>query len=94
MLALISRLPAAGSSLPSDTVDAEAEQPDAPGSGIDGDEDAAAGRAEAEAAMQAVLAGGVAQVVYRSAIASVPQDLPFRARFLAALEQFQFSGEP
>ena len=75
-------------------VDAEAEQPDAPGSGSDGDENAAAGRAEAEAAMQAVLAGGVARVVYRSAIASVPQDLPFRARFLAALEQFQFPGEP
>ena len=34
--------------------------------------------------MQAVLAGGVARVVYRSAVASVPQDLLFRARFLAA----------
>jgi len=59
------------------------------GSGGDG-----ADAAASEAAMQAVLSGGVARIVFRGAVAAVPGDLQFQARFLAALEPFRFPGLP
>lgn len=46
----------------------------------------------ADAAMHAVLSGGVASIVFQSAITAVPRKLHFRALFLAALQPFRFSG--
>ena len=48
---------------------------------------------ETEAAVQAVLAGGIARVVYRNAIAAVPDDLAFRRKFLTSLAPFRFLGK-
>lgn len=46
----------------------------------------------AAVAMQAILSGAIAGVVFRSAIEAVPQDLRFRTQFLAALQPFRFQG--
>jgi hypothetical protein len=48
----------------------------------------------AAVAMQAILSGAIAGVVFRSAIAAVPQDLRFRTQFLAALQPCRFQGTP
>lgn len=47
---------------------------------------------ESAAAVQAVLNGAVAQVVFRNAVAAVPDSLPFRAKFLAILAPHRFLG--
>lgn len=44
------------------------------------------------AAVQAVLSGAVAKVVYKSAIAAVPDSLSFRQGFLELLGQFRLEG--
>ena len=44
--------------------------------------------------MQAVLSGAVAKVVYKSAIAAIPDSLSFRQGFLELLEQFKLDGVP
>ena len=55
--------------------------------------DAVAGDGDVSAAaVRAVLDGAVAAVVYKSAIAAVPDSLPFRARFLRLLEPLEFPG--
>lgn len=57
------------------------------------DQDAAAEpAAAADAALQAVLGGGVARVVFRNAIAARPNDIDLRRRFLEALALFQLPG--
>ena len=61
-------------------------------------EDGQAGGAQAEepsgAALQAVLGGGIARVVFRNAIAARPDDIELRCRFLDALAPFQLPGQP
>ena len=44
------------------------------------------------AAIQLVLNGAVAKVVYRSAIQAIPHSLDFRYSFLKILSQFKFEG--
>lgn len=44
--------------------------------------------------MQAVLSGAVAKVVYKSAIAAIPDSLSFRQGFLELLGQFKLDGVP
>ena len=58
------------------------------GSGEDEDEEEMSG----EAAIQAVLTGAIATVVYKSAIAAVPDSITFRHGFLKLLSQFKFEG--
>lgn len=45
-----------------------------------------------EAAIQAVLTGAIAKVVYRNAIQAVPDSIDFRNGFLKLLAQFNFEG--
>jgi hypothetical protein len=56
-----------------------------------------AGQAEPEepagAALEAVLGGGIARIVFRNAIAARPDDIELRRRFLDALEPYQLPGE-
>ena len=47
---------------------------------------------QTEAAVQVVLSGAVSMVVYRNAIAAIPNSLDFRHSFLKMLTQFQFQG--
>lgn len=54
------------------------------------DEDAASD--ESAAAVQAVLSGAVAKIVYKSAIEAVPRNLPFRMKLLQTLGPFDFPG--
>lgn len=44
------------------------------------------------AAIQVVLSGAVAKVVYKSAIQAIPHSLDFRYSFLKLLSQFKFEG--
>lgn len=44
------------------------------------------------AAIQMVLSGAVAKVVYKSAIQAIPHSLDFRYSFLKLLSQFKFEG--
>lgn len=48
---------------------------------------------ESAAAVQAVLNGAVAAVVYRSAVKAVPQSVGFRRKFLDILQPFDFPGK-
>ncbi len=68
---------------------AGAERP----AGADGEkaEEAAEG-AQSEAALQAVLGGAIARVVYRNAVAAVPGNVAFRRRFLEALAPYSLPG--
>ena len=50
-------------------------------------------RAEARDAVDAVLRGCVASIVFRNAVAAVPRDVDFHRRFLDALAPFTFPGE-
>lgn len=63
-----------------------------PGAAAGGEEGGEEGD-EAGAAVAAVLNGAVAGVVYRSAIAAVPDSVPFRARFLELLAPLDFPGK-
>ena len=45
-----------------------------------------------EAAIQAVLTGAIAKVVYKSAIDAIPDQIEFRHNFLKLLSQFKFEG--
>ena len=45
-----------------------------------------------EAAIQAVLTGAIAKVVYKSAIDAIPDQIDFRHNFLKLLSQFKFEG--
>ena len=47
---------------------------------------------QGEAAIQAVLSGAIAKVVFKSAIAAIPDSLSFRHSFLKLLAQFKFEG--
>ncbi|KAK9837160.1 hypothetical protein WJX81_007266 [Elliptochloris bilobata] len=57
--------------------------------GAEGGED---GAAEAEAAVEAVLSGKVAEVVFRNAVAALPRAVAVRRRFLDTLQPFNFPG--
>lgn len=46
------------------------------------------------AAVQAVLSGAVAKVVFKSAVAAIPDSLSFRQSFLELLGQFKLDGVP
>lgn len=59
--------------------------------GKEGEEEGEEGD-ETGAAVAAVLNGAVALVVYRSAIAAVPDSVPFRAKFLELLAPLEFPG--
>lgn len=54
--------------------------------------DSAEEEQQTEAAVQVVLSGAVSMVVYRNAIAAIPNSLDFRHSFLKMLTQFQFQG--
>ena len=47
---------------------------------------------QGQAAIQAVLSGAVAQMVYKSAIAAIPTSIDFRHCFLTLLSQSKFDG--
>lgn len=47
---------------------------------------------QSEAAINAVLTGAIAKVVYKSAIEAVPDSIDFRQGFLKILSQFKFEG--
>ena len=72
----------------------------APDAAADGaaDPDAQAGAAEADepsgAALQAVLDGGIARIVFANAVAARPDDIELRRRFLDACSAFQLPGQP
>ena len=72
----------------------------APHAAADGaaDPDGQAGTAEAGepsgAALQAVLGGGVARIVFANAVAARPDDIELRRRFLDAFSAFQLPGQP
>ena len=61
------------------------------------DRNGQAGAAEAGepsgAALQAVLGGGIARIVFANAIAARPDDVELRRRFLDALAAFQLPGQ-
>lgn len=48
---------------------------------------------EAAAAVQSVLSGAVAGLVYRNALVAIPESLPFRAGFLDILRPYEFAGK-
>ena len=78
-------LPIAGSTsaTPSDIDSASAAQAD-----VEEEDDEMSG----EAAIQAVLTGAIAKVVYKSAIDVIPDQIDFRHNFLKLLSQFKFEG--
>lgn len=45
------------------------------------------------AALQAVLGGGIARIVFANAVAARPDDVELRRRFLDALSAFQLPGQ-
>ncbi len=60
--------------------------------GLGADIAAAEEEQQGEAAIQVVLSGAVAKVVYKSAIQAIPNSLAFRHSFLKLLAQFKFEG--
>lgn len=76
-------LPGSTAATQSDIDSASAAQAD-----MEEEEDEVSG----EAAIQAVLTGAIAKVVYKSAIDAIPDQIEFRHNFLKLLSQFKFEG--